>query len=328
MSKQGNTLQYTIDGNQGAPYYYDYATAVSAAGVKPSAVHVHDNNAAFFYKRQLLQRAMSPFKFTLPDTWDKDYFLYCLYCWGYVGVFDSGKFGVIPQGCSLKGYNVFYRPTEILVSNPLLPIRNYKIGVNCELIKLTPDYFGAMDIVNYYGDLLAVTYEALAMNLQNSKLAYVFAAGSKNTAESLKKLFDNIQGGDLAAFYDKDLRTGTDEKPWEVFENNLRNNYIALDIMETMRDIFNQFDTEIGIENNNVAKKKERVTNAEVSANDEETYSKVALWFDTIKAGMDKVNDMFYPDGNGCGIEWRGGDPFAKNDSDSDELVGVRGNAL
>lgn len=316
-----NSLQYTISGNNGAPYYYDYGTAISAIGVKPSTIHVHDTGAAYFYKRQLLQRAMSPFTFTLPKNWDHDYFLYCLYCWGFVGVFRTEEFGVIPQGCALRGYNVFYRPTHIIVNNPLIGGHEYRIGSECEIIKLTPDYFGIMDIVNYYGDLLAATYESLAMNIQNSKLAYVFAASDRKTAESLKKLFDNLQGGDLAAFYSKDLNLETGGKPWEVFEQNLNNNFIANDIMETMRDIFNQFDSEIGIENSGVAKKKERVINAEVAANNDETYAKVDLWFDTIKAGMDAVNEMFYPDGDGCRIRWRGKDPYAEINNNTDERI-------
>ena len=229
---------------------------------------------------------------------------------------------MIPQGCSLKGYNVFYRPTEILVANPLLDRdREYKIGTNCEVVKLTPDYFGVMDLVEYYGNLLAVTYEAMAMNVQNSKLAYVFATGSKKSAESLKKIFDNIQGGDLAAFYDKDLDTATGQKAWEVFTNNLSNNYIADDLMETMRDIYNMFDTEIGIDNNNMAKKKERVTVSEVESNNDETYSKVQLWFDTVSDGLEKVNKMFYNGDEKCKVEWRGGDPYAENDNNSDEYV-------
>ena len=317
-----NRMEMLTTGNSGAPYYFDYANIITGIGDKPSAVHVHDNRAAYFFKRHLIQRAMSPFVYTLPENWDHDYFLYVLYCWGFVGVFDSGKYGVIPQGCSLKGYNVFYRPTEILVANPLLNRdREYKIGTNCEVVKLTPDYFGIMDLVEYYGNLLAVTYEAMAMNVQNSKLAYVFATGSKKSAESLKKIFDNIQGGDLAAFYDKDLDTATGQKAWEVFTNNLSNNYIADDLMETMRDIYNMFDTEIGINNNNMAKKKERVTVSEVESNNDETYSKVQLWFDTVSDGLEKVNKMFYNGDEKCKVEWRGGDPYAENDNNSDEYV-------
>lgn len=320
---KGTSLEYTVTGRTGLPFYYDYGTAASAVGVKPSAVHVHDNGAAYFYKRHLLQRAMSPFVFSLPENWDHDYFLYCLYCFGFVGVFNSGKFGVIPQGCALRGYNVFYRPTNIVVNNPLLQRQDYTIGVDCEVVKLTPDYCGIMDVVEYYGDLLAVTYESLAMNIQNSKLAYVFAAADRKTAESLKKLFDNVQGGDLAAFYSKDLNLDAGMKPWEVFEQNLNNNFIANEIMETMRDIYNQFDMEIGIANSGVTKKKERVIRAEVAATDEETYSKVDLWFNTVQAGFEKVNSMFYPDGNGCSLKWRDTERIdnAETDNNIDEPV-------
>lgn len=323
MNKGNNTLQYTISGNTGLPIYYDYGTAISAISEKPSAVHVHDNAAAWFYKRHLLMRAMSPFRFALPENWDADYFLYSLYCFGFVGVFNSGKFGVIPQGCGLRGYNVFYRPTEIIVTNPLLQRQDYTIGKDCEVVKLTPDYCGIMDTVEYYGNLLAVTYEALAMNVQNSKLAYVFAAKDKKTSESLKKLFDNMQGGDLAAFYSTDLNIGTGEKPWEVFEQNLRNNYIANEIMETMRDIYNQFDMEIGIANSGVTKKKERVISAEVAATDEETYSKVDLWFDTISDGFRKVNSMFYGGRPECGIAWRHAEreDYAEDNNNIDESL-------
>ena len=323
-----SNLQQTISGNFGLPLYYDYGTALSAIGPKPSTVHVHDNGAAYFYKRQLLQRAMSAFKFTLPENWDHDYFLYILYCAGFVGVFDTAQFGVIPQHCSLKGYNVFYRPTDIVVANPLLPLTEYRIGESCEVVKLTPDYFGVMDIVEYYGDLLAVTFESLAMNMQNSKLAYVFATADRKTAESLKKLFDNVQGGDLAAFYSKDLQIGENGKPWEVFANDLSKNFIADDIMETMRDIFNQFDTEIGIDNNTLAKKKERVTVSEVEANNDEVYSKVDLWFDTVKKGFEKVNNMFYSGQEKCKIEWRGGSPYAADNSNINQHVSMGTDAV
>lgn len=303
------------------PIFYQYDTIINAAGEKPSTSHVRNSSIAYYFKRHLLQRAISPFKFTVPDNWDKDYFIYCLYCWGYVGVFDSKKFGVIPQAGSLKGFNVFYRPTEFICANPLLPFKDFRIGETCEIIKLTPDYLGVLDIINYYGDILALTYETLDMNIANSKLSYVFAADSKKTAESLKKLFDNVQGGDLAAFFDKDLKLEDGRKPWEVFEQNLRNNFISKDILEVWRDIMNQFDAEIGIDNNNLAKKKERVTVAEVESNDEETYTKIDLWYDTVTECMERVNKMFYNGSNEVTVEWRGGDPFAKNDNKSADVL-------
>lgn len=290
------------------PFYYDYQNVVNGLGFKPSTSHVKDNHAAYFFKRQLLNRAVSVFDFTLPDNWDKDYFLYVLYCWGFIGVIKTDKFGVIPQQCALKGYNVFYNPREIVVTNPLLERSPYNlvIGQNCELIKLQGDFRGVLDIVEYYGDLLALTYEALNMNLANSKLAYAFGASKKSVAESFKKMFDNIQGGDLMTVFDKDLLDPlTGQKPWEAIFNDLSKNYIALELLETMRDISNQFDTEIGIANNQVAKKRERVNTAEVDANNAETFTKVDLWLDYIRESFDRVNNMFYGGADECRVEWR-----------------------
>ena len=291
------------------PFYYDYQNVVNGMGFKPSTSHVKDNQAAIFFKRQLIQRAISPFKFTLPDNWDKDYFLYVLYLWGFIGVINTDKFGVIPQQCALRGYNVFYHPKEIIVTNPLLKSpMELTIGVNCELVKLQPDFRGIGDIIEYYGDLLALTYESLTMNIANSKLSYAFAASKKSIAESFRKIFDNVQGGDLMAVFDKDLLDPlTGNKPWEAIFNDLSKNYIALELLETMRDIYNQFDTEIGIDNNMVAKKKERVNTAEVEANNAETFSKIDLWRELVSESFDDVNNMFYNGTPKCKIEWREG---------------------
>lgn len=293
--------------NNRPPWFYDYVNTVDAMGEKPSTSHVKDNRAAYFFKRQLLQRALSVFEFTLPENWDKDYFLYTLYCFGFVGVLNTDKFGVIPQQCGLRGYNVFYHPKNIIVTNPLISaIMDLQIGRNCEVVKLQPDYCGVMDLVHYYGDLLALTYEALIMNIANSKLSIGFAASKKSVAESFKKLFDNVQGGDLMVAFDKDMcgDLGQDE-PWKPIINDLSKNYIARELIEAMRDINNMFDTEIGIANNSVAKKRERVNTAEVSANNAETFTKVDLWMETISEDFEKVNGMFYPTGGGCSVAWR-----------------------
>jgi len=299
------------------PFYYDYQNVVNGIGLKPSTSHVKDNQAAYFFKRQLLQRAMSPFIFTLPENWDRDYFLYVLYSFGWIGVINTDTFGVIPQGCALRGYNVFYEPREIVVTNPLLksPL-NLVIGETCELVKLEPDFRGVLDMVNYYGDLLALSYESLNMNIANSKLAYVFAANSKSIAETFKKLFDTIQGGDLMAVADKKLFDDiTGNKPWEAVFNDLSKNYIALDIIETMRDINNMFDTEIGIDNNSVAKKRERVNTAEVEANNAEIYTKVDMWLESLQESFKKVNTMFYGGSDKCRVEWRKEPEYAETDN-------------
>jgi hypothetical protein len=189
----------------GAPYMYDYRNAVISQ-VEPSTVHARDTVISWYWRRWLLQKAMSLFTWTLPKNWDRDYFLYCLYCWGFVAIVKTDKYGVIPQSCTLGGLNVFYRPTFALISNPLLKgILQPTIDEQCTLFKLRPDYAGIMDVTSHYAELLAMCTETVASNLYNSQLAYVFAANNKAAAESFKKLYDQIHSGNPAAVIDKSL---------------------------------------------------------------------------------------------------------------------------
>ena len=105
------------------PVYYDHANAVMSQQ-RPFKVFTQDNGLAWYYQRYLLQKAMSVFEWDLPENWTKyrgkDYFLYCLYCFGFVAVVNTDKFGVIPQGCTLGGYGIFYEPKWAVIANPLL----------------------------------------------------------------------------------------------------------------------------------------------------------------------------------------------------------------
>lgn len=287
--------------NNHAPYgylQYNHANAV----VSPSTVHVANTGLSWFFKRQLFLRILSVFKWTVPKHWASNYFLDCLYGWGYVAVFNTNAYGVIPQGCELTGFNVFYQPTRAIIENPALPgLRPLDIGRDCVLIKLSPDYGGVYDIVSYYADQLALAAQALGVNLVNSKMAYVFAASNKAAAESLKKLYDQITAGNPAVFYDSKLNGVDGQSPWQFFQQNLGSNLITGDLLEDMRTIISMFDTEVGIPN--VAyEKKERLITGEVNGNNVETYSKVALWMDTLQEGIDQCNQWW---NLGLKVEWR-----------------------
>lgn len=274
-------------------YSYDFINKYNAH-IKPSTVHSQDNATAAFFRRYLLQKVISVYEFKgIPDTWSVDYFLYTLFVLGFVAVINTDKFGVIPQHCSLYGYDVFYRPTNVNVANPLLKGNiTPRIGTECALIRLMPDYGSCWDIISYYADLLALCTESLGANLVNSKLAYVFACDNKAVAESFKKMYDAINEGNPAVFADKKLFAEDGSPMWDSFQNNLKQNYIAKDILEDMTKIDARFCTEIGIPNVNVAKES-GVTDNEVEANNIDTRSKAALWLETIRDGLEQTNEMF-----------------------------------
>lgn len=286
----------------GAPYYYNYINAETSQ-ITPSTVHVKDSGLCRYFTKYLLQKAMSVFEWDLPETWNKDYFLYVLYCWGYVAVVNTDKFGVIPQGCGLKGYDVFYAPTHAVIANPLLSgILEPRIGTQCELLKLQPDFSGILDLVGHYAEQMALASQSVSVNLLNSKLSYVFTAKTKALAESLKKMYDQIASGEPAVVIDSRLKNAADgEETWKAFEQNVGGNYIVTNLLADLRKIEAMFDTEIGIPNANTDK-RERLIQDEVNANNIETYSKCAMWLENLQDACKRVNDMF---GLSIAVRWR-----------------------
>jgi hypothetical protein len=284
--------------------FYDHINAKESM-VSPSTMKVHNTGLYRQFQRYLLQEAMSPFKFTFPKTWAKDYVLYVLYLWGYFAIFNTDKFGIIPQQCGLYGYDVFYRPTHCIITNPLFRETYYpKIGKDCTLIKLQPDYGGIMDIVSYYAEMMALCSESVAVNLVNSKLSYVFFAQGGKEGEEVKKIYDQVGAGEPCVVVDKKFRDESGNLAWEMFDRNVKNNYIASDILSDMKKIKAMFDTEIGIPNTNTDK-KERMITSEVLSNNVETLSKCELWLEELQARFEEARNMFGFTKEELNVEWR-----------------------
>ena len=284
-----------IDLSPGVPVPYDYYNLYNGS-MNPSTVHIQNTELSKYYQRYLLQKVISRFEFTgLPESWAENYFYYTLFLYGYISVIDSGKygFGIIPQHCGFYGHNVMYQPTNITIANPLMPdLMDRRIDVDCALIKMQPDFGGCWDLIQFYASMLALSAETAAINLVNSKLSYIFMAKDKRQAESFKKLFDQIMDGNPAAFADKDLFNEDGSPAWVQFNQDLKNNYIAGNILEDMTKWECRFDTDIGIPNVNISKLS-GVSTEEVNANNVSTFSKVTLWLNTMKKGCKKANELF-----------------------------------
>jgi len=283
------------------PVYYDHANAITSY-VRPGTVHTRNNALYQFFRRYLLQKAIAAFKWELPETWEKNYFLYVLYCWGYIAVINTDKYGVIPQQCGLRGYNIMYQPTNAIIANPLLKgLLEPKIGIDCTLIRLQPDYGGIMDLVNYYAEEMTLASEAISMNLVNSKLSYVFGATRKSTAESLKALYDQIAEGQPAVFIDKQLLDDQGKPTWVPWTQDLKATYIAPDLLADLRKIECRYLTKIGIPNANTDK-RERLITDEVQSNNTETRLLGDLWLESLQASCADAEDMF---GIRLSVDWR-----------------------
>lgn len=271
------------------------AQNLAVAAKSPAGVQTLNNVTAAFYARYLMKRAISAVDLTIPAAWDMDYVLYTLFCRGFGAVVDVPRFGVIFQGCSLYGRNVYYQPTRVMTANPLFsaPPQGWIIGKNCEVVKLQPDYSGLWDVVATYAARLALAYEAWQMNTQNSKLAYVIGADGKAQAQTFEKLFDKIQSGVPAVAVGQNLWSKDGHPRWEAFSSDVKQNYIAPDLSEDMRRIMSEFDSFVGIPSNPSQGKGERLLVDEVNSNNIETDTIIDLIVRTLNTSFEKVNKLF-----------------------------------
>lgn len=294
----------------GAPFDYSQINTMTSP-LLPSTVRVSNTGLSRFFQRYLIQQAQSVFEWKLPETWAKNYFLYSLYCWGYGAVVNTDRYGVLFQACGLSGYDIYYQPTNAVITNPLLRgTLRPRIGLECEIIRLQPDYGGIYDMISYYSDMMALCAESAGVNILNSKLSFVFSSSNKAMAESFKKLYDQIASGEPASFIDKNL-TSDDKLDVQMLQQNVGNNYIADRLISDLRKINSEFLTKIGIPNANTDK-KERLISDEVNANNIETETLAAGWLEELQKSCARVNAMF---GTNLSVKWRFGS--ANNESNN-----------
>lgn len=290
-----NSGEYLPDSLNYASMNYGY-TNLENSRFFPSTYHVESKLLAYNF-RYLFQRAVSVFEWTIPKSVESNYFKYVLYTIGFGFIFNTEDYGTIFNHGTLSGYDIYYQPAFAVVANPLLnknPERYAKmrIGKDCSIIRLTPDYLGIADICRYYAELLAEAGSSLKTNLVNTKFAYIFGANNKNTAESLKKLYDNVASGETAVFADKKLYDENGNLSVTMLNSAVKNVYIGDQLIQDIRGIINDFDSCIGIPNGNI-NKKERMVVDEANMNNFETKALCYIWLDTLKKDIEKSNSMF-----------------------------------
>ena len=282
---------------------FDYAEMTLYNGSRsPSTIHTKNTAIRRFFMKYLFEKAISVFKWKIPEDWDKDYFLYTLFGLGYIAILNTDKFGVICQSGALSGYNLYYRPDQIIITNPHFDKTiTAKIGSDCEIIKVQPDYSGIMDLVGYYADLLAIASESLGLNILNVQSATIFGAENNAQAQAFKKMFDKVASGEPAVAVGKFLFDDSGQPKWFPFTQNVKETYIATDLLSDMRKIEAMFDTEVGIPNANTDK-RERLVTSEVNANNVETQTRCELWLDNMRSGIEKANAKYNLE---ISVDWR-----------------------
>lgn len=261
----------------------------------PSTVKKRNNMAYNYWFRSLFQRACSVIVLDVDDMYKgdvKDFLYYCLFICGYVTFFEHSKYGLTFQPCTLSGVDWYYRPNKAIVTNPLFS-KEMTISKDCELVKLTPDYMGIGDIIDYYACKLSSMDSAIDMTIDNCKLPFVMYGKTKSAVAFIKKLFDKISHGESLVVGDSaivDELNGSE--PLNIVDRAMKNNYILPEQLQDVRTLLNAFDTEIGIPTIPY-EKKERMVQSEAESKQIESIARCTVWCETLNSCFDLVNKHY-----------------------------------
>lgn len=259
----------------------------------PKDVSGLNNTSYSFYRDQLYLKVFSIFDFkNIPQTWDIDYIYDNLFKNGFLTVFEENGVNYC-LNCGVSGINVYNRPTDVIVSNPILGNINKKIGNDCELL-----YFnfinGCMSsiepLIKRYALFLAQCDGTLNTTLMNSRVAHIFECENDADLRTIQKIYDDVTSGRPCAF----IKKGKEPLNNGITKDflNVKNTYIGNDILLTKRTILCEFLTEIGINNANT-QKRERLNSDEVNANNNEIMCLISVWLNTMQRCLEKINTMF-----------------------------------
>jgi len=263
-----------------------------------NTIKSYNNDTYKFWERSLYERAAYSLEFNLYEDWTtadlKPLFMAMLFRCGYLGVIDTKEFGLAFQCGSLSGYDFYYRPTKFILANPMLS-REFTIGKDCEIVKLTPEYCGIWDIIEYYARKLSQLSLSVDMSIINTRFAKIFAARNKSAAETLKKILDKINQGEPAVITDEKLTDDRTDKaaPFQEFGiEHLKNNYITDMQLQDMQTLLNMFDIEVGIPTIPY-KKQERLVVSEAESKVIESEARITTWIECINSSFERVNALF-----------------------------------
>lgn len=263
----------------------------------PSTIKPYNNYAFNYWCRSLMQRLASVIDADVPWRGNvKTFVMFCLFRWGYGVVFDSAEYGLSFQPCNISGYNFYYQPTIATVSNPAYKTsKEFNIGTDAELLQLTPDYKGIIDIIYYYAEKLASLDVSINTAIINSKIAWILGASSKSSAQVLKKALDLVNDGNPAVVYDrKKLLSAnpTQDEPWKLIDMEVKNNYILTDLLKDFQTVLNNYDAECGIPTVPY-EKKERMVASEADSRQIDSKARATTWIECLNESADIINARF-----------------------------------
>lgn len=221
------------------------------------------------YYIQFINRLDSMFKWTgLPETIPPSILERYLKLNGWCGIAKapagskySGELVCFFGGLGDKP-DLYYRPTAIILANPVLGTEKYEIGENVVWAKNDSCAKGIAPLLSRYSHLLASNDISINIAQVTTRMPFVFTGETDSEIESAKQYVKDVEEGKIGIVKSTGLNKGVVPQPATV--DNAGGTIKAL--IELQQYLKAQFYNDLGI-GSNFNMKRERLSTAEVENN-------------------------------------------------------------
>lgn len=239
------------------------------------------------YYRHITELSTNRFKWTgLPDTVDERYMELTLYQRALAVFYDDHDYGFVAMNASGSGeINMYDNPLSFDVTFPRSGHKTIS-AKNCVPIWANylriPDY----DIVRIYTEKLAKIDQTIDIAIENLRFSKVVMV-EENQRLSYTNILRQHQSGQPIIFGNKNL----DLANIAAFDVGAHPEALA-SLMLAKTKLENECYSKLGINNSN-QEKKERLVEAEVSANDAQIVASQRINLNARQQACEAINDMF-----------------------------------
>lgn len=182
----------------------------------------------------------------------------------------------------------YYQPTAIILANPVLGSKTYKIGKDVVWGKNDSMYRGLAQHISRYAHLLAANDISINIAQVNSRVPFILTADTDNGKQSAEKFISDIEEGKLSVVKSSAFNNGVEPK---TTSDASAGNYLKA-LIELHQYLKAQWSLDIGI-SSNFNMKRERQNTAEVESNAPYLLPLVDDMLKFRKKLCEDVNEMF-----------------------------------
>ena len=238
----------------------------------------------------MLNRTQSMFRYDgLPDSIPERILELYLQTNGHVCFYDykdtlyvfTGGFGGIPD--------VYYMPTEYIISNPYLKLsKTVIIDKECIIIPNDSLYIGLMPLYEKYATALCENEISMNIATINSRIVSLISSGDDRTTKSAEKYLQDIIDGKIGVIGENTFLEGVKSQPYGTTANS---NSIT-NLIEYEQYLRASWYNEIGL-NANYNMKRESINSGESQLNNDMLLPLIDNMLTCREIGIQKVNNMF-----------------------------------